>query len=573
MTFMPIQLPPGIVRGANPDDAPGRWFDGSLVRWREGIMEPIGGWSKITTTPLGSMPRKIHQWKRNSNLAMTVIGCESHLYADNSGSYVNVAPSDMVSMTATTGSGYGTAGYGSSTYGTPRTAPTSLSPLRPAWSFSNWGEDLLGINSNDGRILYFTSANPGTVVNVVGVYAISSISRTSNVTTVTTTSAHNLSTSDLVKIAGVTDATFNTASVSVTVTASTTFTYSNTGTNGSSSGGTVTDNSVPTNNRAVMVTPERHVMLIQAGGQTRRVAWSSREDYTDFNYSSTTNTSGYLDLQSETPLQSLCPVKEGTLVWSASRAFLMRYIGQPYIYGADELGATQLFAPNAFAEIDGRAAWMDASGFSLYEGGVVRPLPSPLTDYVFSNIDPVFGPRITHAAASGKFDEVWWFYPSVGSTECDRFVIWNYGEDWWSMGLLSRTAAFPSLISGYPVMTGTDKHLYQHENGWNYDNLDLSNIFITSGTINMPGAEQSVNISQLLPSNGGNYNLTRYTLFSRMTPSGSERTFGPYNARADGYVDCRVTGRDVRVRIEGNAAGDWSIGRLRLKIGSTGGRR
>lgn len=39
------------------------------------------------------------------------------------------------------------------------------------------------------------------------------------------------------------------------------------------------------------------------------------------------------------------------------------------------------------------------------------------------------------------------------------------------------------------------------------------------------------------------------------------------------WMDTRVTGRDVRVKIGANAAGDWSIGRLRLKIGSAGGRR
>lgn len=574
MTFMPIQLPPGIVRGANPDDAPGRWFDGSLVRWREGIMEPVGGWAKITTTALGSMPRKIHQWKRNNSLAMTVVGCESHLYADNSGSYVNVAPGDMVAMTTTTGGGYGAAAYGGSTYGTPRTAPTGLVPLRPAWSFSNWGEDLLAVNSNDGRLLYYTSANPSTTVAVVGVYSISSISRTSNVSTVTTATAHNLTTGDLVKIAGVTDTTFNIASVSVTVTSTTAFTYANSGTNGSSTGGTVTDNSVPTNNRAVIVTPQRQVMLLQCGGQARRIGWSSREDYTDFNFTSTTNTAGYLDLQSETPLQSICPVREGALVWSSNRAFLVRYVGLPFLYGADELGLTQLYAPNAFAELDGRAVWMDASGFSLYEGGTARPLPCPLTDYVFSNIDPVFGPRVAHAAANGKYDEVWFYYPSLGSSECDRYVVWNYSENWWSMGTLSRTAAFPALISGYPVMTGTDKHLYQHENGWNYDNFDYqSNIFITSGTINMPDNETNFTINQLIPSNGSNYNYTKYTFYSRLTPGGAERSFGPYNARSDGYVDTRVSGRDVRIKIGAAQAGDWSIGRMRFKVGSGGGRR
>jgi len=573
MTFLPIQLPPGIVRGANPDDAPGRWYDASLVRWREGVLEPVGGWEKVTTTPLGSTPRKIHQWRRNNSQVVTLIGCESHLYADNSGTYLNIAPADMVALTATTGGGYGTSTYGSSTYGTPRTAPTGLVPLRPAWSLSSWGEDVLAVNSNDGRLFYYTSSTPSTVVATVGVYSISSISRTSNVSTIVTAVAHNLTTGDLVKIAGVTNTSFNVASVSVTVTNSTTFTYANTGTDVSSTGGTVTDNAVPTNNRAVLVTPERHVMLLQCGGQNRRVGWSSREDYTDWNFSSTTNSAGFLDLQSETPLQSLCAVKEGTLVWSVNRAFLMRYVGQPFIYGADELGTTQLYAPNAFAEFDGRCVWMDAAGFAMYEGGVMRPLASTMTDYVFSNIDPVWGPRVSHACANGQFNEIWFFYPSLGASNCDRYVMWNYVDNTWSMGVLDRTAGFPAGVGGYPVMTGSDAHLYQHETGWSYDTLDVSTIFVTSGTLNMPDAEQSFSISQVLPSNGGNYNLTKYSFFSRLAPSGVERTFGPYTSRADGYVDCRVTGRDVRIKISANAAGDWSIGRLRLKVGSAGGRR
>lgn len=574
MTFLPIQLPPGIVRGANPDDAPGRWYDGSLVRWRGEIMEPVGGWSKATGTALGSTPRRIAQWKRNNSSVMTLIGCDSHLYSDNSGTYTNVAPGDLVALTASAAGGYGASTYGSGTYGTPRSGSSGLGLARNAWSMSNWGEDLLAVASSDGRLFYFSSANPGTVVTTVGVYAISSISRTSNVTTVVTTTPHNLATSDLVRISGVTDATYNTSLATVTVTNSTTFTYPNTGTNGSSSGGAVTDLSVPTSNRAVLVTPERHVLLLQVGGNSRRVGWSSREDYTDYNFASTTNTAGYLDLQSETPLVSMTAVREGTLIWSSNRVFLLRYVGLPFIYGADELGTTRLFAPSAFAEFEGKAVWMDSSGFTVYEGGAIRSLPCPLADYLFSNIDPTWGPIRAHAAVNGKFDEVWFFYPSVGSTECDRLVIWNYTENWWSLGQLGRTAAFPANVSDYPLMCGADNNLYQHENGWDYGSFDYaSNIFITSGTLNMPDAEQALNISQVLPSNGGNYDLTKYSFFSRLTPGGAERTFGPYQARADGYVDTRVVGRDVRLKINANAPGDWSIGRLRLKVGAAGGRR
>ena len=573
MTYMPIQLPPGIVRGANPDDAPGRWFDGNLIRWRDGVMEPVGGWSKVTTAALGSTARLIHQWKANNSLTMTLIGCDQHLYADDSGSYVDVAPADLVALNSSTGGGYGASTYGSSTYGTPRTGTSSLTPRREAWTLANWGEDVLGVASSDGRLLYFDASSPTTDVTVVGVYAISTISRTSNVTTIVTSTPHNLTTADLVKIAGVTDATFNIASVSATVTNSTTFTYANAGSNGSSSGGSVQDLTVPTGNRAVVVTPERHAVLIGAGNQPRRVAWSSREDYTDFNFASTTNTAGFLDLQVETNLVTGTGVREGTLIWSMNRVVLMRYVGLPFIYGFDELGTTSIYSPNSFAEFDGRCVWIDSSGFMIYEGGSMKPLACPLTDYIFSDIDPLYGPRVSHASINGKFDEVWFYYPSNGSTECDRYVAWNWAENWWSMGTLARTAAIGAGVGAFPLMTGTDSHLYQHEYGWTYDAFDCANnIFIASGTINLPGVEQSMNITQVVPSNGGNYALTKYTLFTRMTPNGAERQFGPYYSRSDGYVDTRATGRDVRIRICANDAGDWSIGRLRMKI-SAGGRR
>lgn len=573
MAFLPLKLPPGIVRGANPDDAPGRWYDGSLIRWREGVMEPVGGWSKVTKTALASKVRRMHQWRRNNGQPMMLLGADAALYADNSGSFVDVSPSGLTALTSGgTTAGYGASTYGSSTYGTARTGTTTLTVNRPAWTFASWGEDAIAVASTDGRMLYYKSGSPTTACVPIGSYAISSISRTTNVATVVTSTAHNLTTGDVVQISGVTQTAFNTSSTSVTVTNATTFTYSNTGTDGSSSGGTVRDISVPTGNRGVVVTAERHVMLLQAGGEARRVAWSSREDHTDWNYASTTNTAGFIDIQTETPLLAGTRVREGVLVWSENGAFLMRYLGQPFIYGSDELGSAKLYAPNAYAEFEGRCAWMDATGFMYYEGGMIKQLPCPLSDFVFSNIDPLYGPRVSHAAVNGKFNEIWFFYPSTGSTECDRYVAWNWSEDYWSMGTLARTAAYPAGVQTYPLMAGTDSHLYQHENGWTYDGLAADNIYIASSTINIPGDEQAMHITQLLPSNGGNYALTKYELYTRMTPNGAERSFGPYNSRSDGYVDTRAVGRDVRIRISGRSSGDWSIGRIRMKV-SAGGRR
>jgi hypothetical protein len=500
MTIIPLQLPPGIVRGANPDDAPGRWYDGNLVRWRDGVMEPVGGWERINPAPASTPVRKLHQWRDNKNLLHLVAGSDEKLRDQNEGAWSVITPADFVGFNSSDIlAGYGTALYGRETFGTPRQGPTRLQPVHHAWSFANWGEDLLVVASSDGRLFQHPAATPGAVMTVVS--------------------------------------------------------------------------GAPISNRGVLVTNERHAMLLQPGGEARSIGWCSRENLNDWDFASLTNTAGILPLHAESPLMSFTLVREGVLIWSETEAFLARYVGLPYIYGYDSLGSANLYAPNAFAEFDGKGAWMDQAGFMLYQGGSITTLPCPLADYVFHTIDPTWGPRNAHAYVNGVFNEIWWHYPARGSTECTDFVMWNYVENWWSMGKLSRSAGFASGAGPNPILGSPDGNIYTHETGWTYDGFDAAgNIYISSGTLNVADGEQAMHISQLIPSNGSNYDAADYTIYSRMTPAQAEAVNGPYAARPDGYVDIRAMGRDLRVRIAATRAGDWSIGRIRMKV-ATGGRR
>lgn len=69
---------------------------------------------------------------------------------------------------------------------------------------------------------------------------ITTVTRSSNVSTATTSSAHGLGVGDVVVIAGVTNTSFNTTALVKAPLTATTFSYSNSGTNGSSTGGSVT---------------------------------------------------------------------------------------------------------------------------------------------------------------------------------------------------------------------------------------------------------------------------------------------------------------------------------------------
>lgn len=47
MPYVPVRLPPGVFRNGTLYQAKGRWYAADLVRWREGAMQPIGGWSRV----------------------------------------------------------------------------------------------------------------------------------------------------------------------------------------------------------------------------------------------------------------------------------------------------------------------------------------------------------------------------------------------------------------------------------------------------------------------------------------------------------------------------------------------
>jgi hypothetical protein len=68
-------------------------------------------------------------------------------------------------------------------------------------------------------------------------YTVTSVTRTSNVS-VATIGAHTIRLGEVITVAGVTDSSFNAAGATVTAVGATTVTYANTGSNGTSSGGT-----------------------------------------------------------------------------------------------------------------------------------------------------------------------------------------------------------------------------------------------------------------------------------------------------------------------------------------------
>lgn len=443
-----------------------------------------------------------------------------------------------------------------------------------SWTFDNWGEDVLAVASSDGRLLHYNVGEP--LASPVGTSPIVNIVRVANVCTVTTQDHHGYAVSESVNISGNSFAAFNGTRTVTSVPSLTTFTFSLSGTDTTGTGGTVaTTKPIPVDNRAVIVTPERHAVVLGAGGNPRRVAWSSRENYTDWDFASTTNTAGFLDLDTESILIMCAPVREGTLIWTENEAWLMRFIGLPYIYSIDRIGFNcGLMSPKAFATVAGRCIWMGKENFWIYDGGVVKPLACDVGAYVFDNIDPGAGPLYTHGTENGVFPEAWFWFPSQNSTVPDLCVYYNYQEQWWGIGnTMTRTAAYSAGVYPFPLAADDESNIYYQEDGWTAAGLPIqTDRYAETGALNIQNGSALSFVRQVLTDSGYGYDSTALTFFSSFTPEGAETTSGPYNPRSDGYTDVRVTGRDFRVKIASTQDAEWSIGQMRLDFVPRGGR-
>jgi hypothetical protein len=496
--WAPVKLQPGLVRPGTPYEAPGRMWDGNLVRWQEGVLVPIGGWTRVTPTPLSSIIRKLHSWRSNDGTPFIAVGQEDALGIIRD-AYAAITPTSFVAEDSATAGGYGAGDYSADEYGTARDSQPVYFQRPKHWTFANFGQDLLAVASQDGRLLHWT---PTT-----GVYPNADV-----------------------------------------------------------------PSNAPISNTACAVTAERAVVLIGAGGEPQRVAWSDLEDYNGWDFASVTGAAGFLDLATSSPLVTGVRVKDGILVLSNNDVFILRYVGAPYWYGAEKIAKTSFEAPRAVAAAGQIAAWYGPEGFWKYDGGQVTPLSCPLLADIQREIDPTYGKFRMHASTNGVFPEIWFFYPTAGQTECDRYVVWNFVDDTWTRGALDRTAMVGSDAAFKPYAASSAKHVYQHEDGWTNDGATrVGDVWAETGVL--AAGERIMHVNQAMIA--GDHNLDpnyRVKFFSRFTPNGSETTFGPYSPRADGYIDARVSGRDLRMRIEATADEYWSVGSVRLLVSERGRR-
>ena len=331
----------------------------------------------------------------------------------------------------------------------------------------------------------------------------------------------------------------------------------------------------------IVVSPnDRHLIAMGCDdvGQLARdpllVRWSSAEDAYDWR-PLRTNSAGGQRLNAGSYIISGMRTRQEIIIWTDLGLWSMKYIGSPYIFGFDQVGeGLSIIGPNAAINVGHMLFWMDRGIFYQYTGQI-QELRCAVKDYIFKNLNYQQAYKVI-AGHNHSFSEVMWFYPTEHSTEIDRYVIYNYIDQHWSIGQLQRTAWLDMGRSSFPIATGGGK-LYYHEYGDDADQHELP-AWIESSDLDADGGHKFLFLGRLIPDvefrGDGETQQVGVSILTRRAPGAPKQvrsriTVTPITKE----TSIRVRARQISFRVESDHKGvGWRLGTLRTDMQPDGQR-
>jgi hypothetical protein len=320
-------------------------------------------------------------------------------------------------------------------------------------------------------------------------------------------------------------------------------------------------------------------LLIRFSDQENPLVWSAQA----------TNTAGDLRIGTGSEIITALETRQQILVFTDKSLHAMQYLGPPFTFGISMISENITIAsPLAAVAVDDMVMWMGEEEFYLYTGQVQK-LPCSVRAYVFNDFNQSQSEKVT-AAINSSYSEVWWYYPSSGSDNIDKYVVYNYQEQVWYYGNLSRTAWIDRGIQDFPIAASLDGYLYYHEFGQDDGSVNppaAISSYIESSQMSMGAGDNFVLLSKLIPdvtfegSSSPSPNVD-FTLETRRFPgtdyaqtvsSNVIRTSTVPVEQFTDQVRLRLRGRSFALKIESDNTGvEWRLGTPRVELRPDGRR-
>ena len=619
MPLQKLQFRPGIVRDVTDYTNEGGWRDGDKIRFRMGFPETIGGWTRYTSTKFLGTCRDLHSWTALDGTNFVSAGTNLKLYVLDGNNPIDITPIGQVTsagdvtFAATTGS-------------------TTI-------TVSDVNNDVF---LNDFVTFSGAASLGGTITAAVlnKEYQVASIVDASNYTI---TSAVAANASDTGNGGGSTVGTYqintgldsstvgsgwgagpwsrgawnSAANVAIPSAQLRLWSMDNFGedliANVRGGGIYYWDTSTGTSVRAANITSlsgnnqpqaanvvlvserDRHVIAFGCDPQADpgvldplTIRFSSQESATDWQ-ARADNTAGELRIGTGSEIITAVQTKQQVVVFTDRSVSAMQFIGAPFTFGITEVSTnTSIASQNAAVAFGDVVYWMGDEVFYVYDGNV-KIIPCPVEEYIFDNLNLAQRAKVT-SGVNSKFNEIWWFYPSINSANNDSYVVYNYSEKSWYYGTLTRTAWHDNALSSLPIAASTDGYLYFHENGLDDGSTNPASpidSYVQSSAIDIGDGDQFMFLSRVLPdltfrnSTAATPSAT-FTVSARDFPGANftqtdvgttERTAKVPVEQFTDQLFFRLRGRSMALKIEASTLGtQWRLGTPRADVRPDGRR-
>tara|TARA_R110000765_G_scaffold353364_1_gene443345 strand:+ start:66 stop:2213 length:2148 start_codon:yes stop_codon:yes gene_type:complete len=313
------------------------------------------------------------------------------------------------------------------------------------------------------------------------------------------------------------------------------------------------------------------------------IRFSSQENPVDW-FPTTTNTAGEIRLGGGSEFMQAVETKEQILVFTNKSLHAMKFIGPPFTFGIKELAKNiTIISPSSAIAVDDSVYWMGVDTFYIY-AGQTQQIPCSVKDKVFLDFNFEERDKV-HAGVNSEFSEIIWFYPSLNSTEIDKYVTYNYLENVWYFGTLNRQAWLDRGIKTLPIATG-GQYLYNHEVGFDDDGSAMTS-FVESAPMALGDGGKLAFVNRIIPdvnfSGSTSINPSVDFTVKARTNSGSGFTqtdtetsqrssTSPVEVYTD-KLDLRVRGRTFALRVESTSLGTkFKLGTPQVNIVPDGRR-
>jgi hypothetical protein len=634
MPLTKFSLKPGITRESTSYANEGTWYDSDKVRFRFGHPEKIGGWTRFSSFTFLGVCRSLFNWVTLSSDNLLGVGTNLKFYINSGGEYFDITPLRGV---ATLTDSLSTVSGEARIY--------VYSPVNGATNgdfvtFSGFVGTLNGIPAAQVNVEHQI-----TVVDVNNYYVVVTTPATSSGTPASTlTATYQINTGSEVYVAsngwgagawgrgswGSGAALDPGASIRL-------WSQSNFGQDllFNPRGGGIyywetdlinfprglditlipgTDGFAPVVGNCIVVSDQSLQLLVFGANPVDSntqdpllIRWGDFLDPLKTWEITATSSAGDTRLSHGSRIITAVQSRQEILTWTDSSLYSLQYVGLPDVWRPNLLADNiSIISPQCTATANNLTFWMGTDKFYVYSGRV-DTLVSPVRTYVFQDINVGQNYQV-FAGTNEGFNEVWWFYCSIAgpdgtgtvlnpNTQVDKYVIYNYVEQAWTIGSLSRSAWLDSPLQTYPLSAFSDEtagtgFVINQEDG------------VDDGTTNPPSAivsyiqsadfsmEQGQNfglLSRIIPDitfNGSisNNPQVNMTIKARAYP-GSNYVDNPLDdtsvtrtatAPVEQYTNVvyvRVRGRQLALRIDSSQAGTaWQLGTPRGDIRPDGRR-